>query len=229
MRGISSFWMLHAGTWPQANFPKHWNFDWSYARLLKVVYSLSAPSLFWLLGCAGLVGFVSFRHWHCNVYIDYFLSLCEGGIPCFEMAVVNADKPPLSYGEVKRRVKQFQDRGVSNVHPNFQGAVILFADTGLLKRVFYLLMISSEPWSHHSFIFTLFTEDSRGMRFTCALEIPSSAGKTIVVTNQPFFYKKAEILPASSFVVGVDTAIRLINVRSPWQHFLTPPLEQWSF
>ncbi|OAE31286.1 hypothetical protein AXG93_1962s1430 [Marchantia polymorpha subsp. ruderalis] len=38
-------------------------------------------------------------------------------------------------------------------------------------------------------------------------------GKTLVLTNQPYFYKKAELLPDSTFVVGVDTAIRLINPK----------------
>ncbi|KAI5076449.1 hypothetical protein GOP47_0008514 [Adiantum capillus-veneris] len=39
------------------------------------------------------------------------------------------------------------------------------------------------------------------------------AGKTIVFTNQPFFFKKAELLPNSTFVVGADTAVRLINPK----------------
>lgn len=47
-----------------------------------------------------------------------------------------------------------------------------------------------------------------------ALTLHSSTGKTIIVTNEPFFYKKADILPDTTFVVGVDTAIRLINVSS---------------
>ncbi|EFJ16368.1 hypothetical protein SELMODRAFT_421854 [Selaginella moellendorffii] len=38
-------------------------------------------------------------------------------------------------------------------------------------------------------------------------------GKTMIVTNQPFFYKKAEILPDSTFLVGVDTAMRLVNEK----------------
>eukprot|EP00252_Welwitschia_mirabilis_P024151 TRINITY_DN7052_c0_g1_i1.p1 TRINITY_DN7052_c0_g1~~TRINITY_DN7052_c0_g1_i1.p1 ORF type:complete len:389 (-),score=72.56 TRINITY_DN7052_c0_g1_i1:501-1667(-) len=38
-------------------------------------------------------------------------------------------------------------------------------------------------------------------------------GKTVIVTNQPYFYKKAEILPNSSFILGVDTAIRLIDPK----------------
>jgi len=39
-------------------------------------------------------------------------------------------------------------------------------------------------------------------------------GKTLVVTNQPYFYKKAELFPDSTFVVGVDTAIRLLDVSN---------------
>ncbi|KAL1205450.1 hypothetical protein V5N11_019668 [Cardamine amara subsp. amara] len=38
-------------------------------------------------------------------------------------------------------------------------------------------------------------------------------GKTIIVSNQPFFYKKAELFPGSSFVIGADTAARLINPK----------------
>ncbi|GAA0150640.1 transferase [Lithospermum erythrorhizon] len=38
-------------------------------------------------------------------------------------------------------------------------------------------------------------------------------GKTIIISNQPFFYKKAELFPGSAFVIGVDTAVRLINPK----------------
>lgn len=37
-------------------------------------------------------------------------------------------------------------------------------------------------------------------------------GKTVIISNQPFFYKKAELFPGSAFVIGADTAARLINV-----------------
>lgn len=37
------------------------------------------------------------------------------------------------------------------------------------------------------------------------------AGKTVIISNQPFFYKKAELFPGSAFVIGADTAVRLIN------------------
>ncbi|KAL2632505.1 hypothetical protein R1flu_003984 [Riccia fluitans] len=78
--------------------------------------------------------------------LEVACSMCEGSIPCFEISAVNADKPPLALGEIKKRVKQFQD-----------------------------------------------------------------IGKILILTNQPYFYKKAELLPDSTFVVGVDTAVRLIN------------------
>lgn len=42
---------------------------------------------------------------------------------------------------------------------------------------------------------------------------PKSAGKTVIISNQPYFYKKAELFPGSAFVIGADTAARLINVR----------------
>lgn len=37
-------------------------------------------------------------------------------------------------------------------------------------------------------------------------------GKTIIISNQPYFYKKAELFPGSAFVVGADTVVRLIDV-----------------
>ncbi|KAE9589411.1 putative rossmann-like alpha/beta/alpha sandwich protein [Lupinus albus] len=39
------------------------------------------------------------------------------------------------------------------------------------------------------------------------------AGKTVIISNQPYFYKKAELFPGSAFVIGVDTAVRLINPK----------------
>ncbi|KAL2561551.1 hypothetical protein AAZV13_20G088200 [Glycine max] len=36
-------------------------------------------------------------------------------------------------------------------------------------------------------------------------------GKTVIISNQPYFYKKAELFPGSAFVIGADTAVRLIN------------------
>ena len=47
--------------------------------------------------------------------------------------------------------------------------------------------------------------------------ISSMAGKTVIISNQPYFYKKAELFPGSAFVIGADTAVRLINV---WNYFL---------
>ncbi|TYG80400.1 hypothetical protein ES288_D02G213500v1 [Gossypium darwinii] len=38
-------------------------------------------------------------------------------------------------------------------------------------------------------------------------------GKTIIISNQPYFYKKAELFPGSAFVIGADTAVRLINPK----------------
>ncbi|KAK4779871.1 hypothetical protein SAY87_015977 [Trapa incisa] len=37
-------------------------------------------------------------------------------------------------------------------------------------------------------------------------------GKTVIVSNHPYFYKKAELFPGSAFVIGADTVARLINV-----------------
>lgn len=38
------------------------------------------------------------------------------------------------------------------------------------------------------------------------------AGKTVIISNQPYFYKKAEMFPGSAFVIGADTAVRLVDV-----------------
>ncbi|CAL9050979.1 unnamed protein product [Musa banksii] len=75
-------------------------------------------------------------------------SICENGFPCFEISVINPDKPPLSLAEIKSRVEQFR-----------------------------------------------------------------KTGKTVIISNQPYFYKKAEIFPGSAFVIGADTAVRLINPK----------------
>ncbi|KAK7343426.1 hypothetical protein VNO77_12161 [Canavalia gladiata] len=40
-----------------------------------------------------------------------------------------------------------------------------------------------------------------------------NVGKTIIISNQPYFYKKAELFPGSAFVIGADTAVRLINPK----------------
>ncbi|XP_056696542.1 uncharacterized protein [Spinacia oleracea] len=75
-------------------------------------------------------------------------SLLGNGYPCFELSVVNADKPPLTKSQIKERVKQFE-----------------------------------------------------------------MADKTVIISNQPYFYKKAELFPGSAFVVGADTVVRLINPK----------------
>ncbi|XP_019102121.1 PREDICTED: uncharacterized protein LOC104789884 isoform X3 [Camelina sativa] len=40
-----------------------------------------------------------------------------------------------------------------------------------------------------------------------------AVGKTVIVSNQPYFYRKAELFPGSSFVIGADTAARLVNPK----------------
>ncbi|XP_073300583.1 uncharacterized protein [Primulina huaijiensis] len=39
------------------------------------------------------------------------------------------------------------------------------------------------------------------------------AEKTVIISNQPYFCKKAELSPGSAFVNGADTAARLINPK----------------
>ncbi|KAI4302738.1 hypothetical protein MLD38_038450 [Melastoma candidum] len=80
--------------------------------------------------------------------LEVATSICGNGSPCFELSAINADKPPLTVQEIKKRVKQFE-----------------------------------------------------------------KYGKTVIISNQPFFYKKAELFPGSAFVIGVDTAVRLINPK----------------
>ncbi|WJZ80404.1 hypothetical protein VitviT2T_000327 [Vitis vinifera] len=38
-------------------------------------------------------------------------------------------------------------------------------------------------------------------------------GKTVIISTQPYFYKKAELFPGSAFVIGADTVVRLINPK----------------
>ncbi|XP_004497049.1 uncharacterized protein [Cicer arietinum] len=40
-----------------------------------------------------------------------------------------------------------------------------------------------------------------------------NVGQTVIISNQPYFYKKAELFPGSAFVIGADTAVRLINPK----------------
>ncbi|EPS69644.1 hypothetical protein M569_05118, partial [Genlisea aurea] len=80
--------------------------------------------------------------------LEVAASILGEGYPCFELSVVNADKPPLTVSQIKDRVSQFE-----------------------------------------------------------------KAGKTLIISNQPFFYEKAELFPGSAFVIGADTAVRLINPR----------------
>eukprot|EP00899_Mesostigma_viride_P007698 jgi/Mesvir1/1692/Mv21152-RA.1 len=67
---------------------------------------------------------------------------------CFELSVINADKPPLAREVVLQRVAQFQELGLP-----------------------------------------------------------------ILLTREPLFLGKARLLPDSTFVVGYDTAVRLVNPK----------------
>ncbi|KAL1539474.1 hypothetical protein AAHA92_28088 [Salvia divinorum] len=80
--------------------------------------------------------------------LEVAMNILSEGYPCFELSAVNADKPPLTVSEIKRRVMQFE-----------------------------------------------------------------KVGKTVIISNQPYFYKKAELFPGSAFVIGADTAARLINPK----------------
>jgi hypothetical protein len=45
-------------------------------------------------------------------------------------------------------------------------------------------------------------------------DLISTLGKNVIISNQPYFYKKAELFPGSAFIIGADTAARLVNVRN---------------
>ncbi|KAL9262908.1 hypothetical protein AKJ16_DCAP04858 [Drosera capensis] len=45
------------------------------------------------------------------------------------------------------------------------------------------------------------------------LKLLEVASKTVIISNQPFFHKKAELFPGSAFVIGADTASRLVNPK----------------
>ncbi|PAN29057.1 hypothetical protein PAHAL_5G197600 [Panicum hallii] len=75
-------------------------------------------------------------------------SMCDDGLPFFEISAINADKPPLAIAEIKKRIEQFR-----------------------------------------------------------------KAGKNVIISNQPYFYKKAELFPGSAFIIGADTAARLVNPK----------------
>ncbi|GAQ79003.1 hypothetical protein KFL_000220340 [Klebsormidium nitens] len=76
--------------------------------------------------------------------MDAACKLVRNPAPCFELSATNPDKPALPVDEIRRRAKQFEDRG-----------------------------------------------------------------SMLVVTDASLFTRKAQLLPDSTFVVGVDTAKRL--------------------
>lgn len=123
-------------------------------------------------------------------------SVCGGGYPCFEISAVNADKPSLPVAEIKRRVEQFRARGRHDLH---------------LQTIHVFKIFFPNKWKGQSifpnqvYVYLLVTF------FDIGLSI-GLAGKTVIVSNQPYFYKKAQLFPGSSFVIGADTAARLVNV-----------------
>lgn len=47
----------------------------------------------------------------CGTWFFFFNSLREGGLPCYEMSAINADKPPMVLKDVLDRLKQFRTLG----------------------------------------------------------------------------------------------------------------------
>jgi len=60
--------------------------------------------------------------------------MCDDGIPFFEISAINADKPPLSISEIKRRVEQFRKAGVDAFHFAILLACCLDCHSNLCKR-----------------------------------------------------------------------------------------------
>lgn len=50
------------------------------------------------------------------VHENAYCSLCDDGLPFFEISAINADKPPLSIDEIKKRVEQFRKAGMAQQH-----------------------------------------------------------------------------------------------------------------
>ncbi|GLJ45323.1 hypothetical protein SUGI_0954060 [Cryptomeria japonica] len=71
-------------------------------------------------------------------------SIYENAFSCYEISAINADKPPLTFKQIKDRVKQFE-----------------------------------------------------------------AIGKT----NHPYFYKKEELLPDSTFIIGADTVAQVVDPK----------------
>ena len=63
-----------------------------------------------------------------------YCSMCDDGIPFFEISAINADKPPLSISEIKRRVEQFRKAGVDAFHFAILLACCLDCHSNLCKR-----------------------------------------------------------------------------------------------
>lgn len=148
-------------------------------------------------------------------------SVCGGGYPCFELSAVNADKPPLSVAQIKDRVKQFEEAGRWNLY--FQ--LTIYSCLQSCAPPFWHLCVTTIVWfqqgHEQSFLWSRFELQCFSNASSCSntraifwywLSIIGLAGKTVIISNQPYFYKKAELFPGSSFVIGADTAARLVNV-----------------
>eukprot|EP00897_Mesotaenium_endlicherianum_P009646 jgi/Mesen1/870/ME000114S10946 len=148
-----------------------------------------------------------------NPVHDGHLSLMEaacqatpGGVPCFEISAVNADKPPLAVDDILRRVSQFSSEGrlVVVTRESF-----FYEKAKLLQDSTFVVGVDTAP-------------EIAGIRLgvlSCRiLHVFMKASfvtsrRLVVVTRESFFYEKAKLLQDSTFVVGVDTAVRLVNPK----------------
>lgn len=62
-------------------------------------------------------------------------SLREGGLPCYEMSAINADKPPLGLADIKERLTQFRNGTAMtfDMHMMLQYFCLVFRLTNLNK------------------------------------------------------------------------------------------------
>jgi len=107
----------------------------------------------------------------------------------FELSATNADKPPLARAEVLRRVTQFAPAATAD------------APTAA----------SPSPFSPAA-------PSGAAPTTQPALPLAASAPVTcgtceIVVTNAPRFVDKGRLFPGAAFVLGYDTAVRLIDPK----------------
>jgi hypothetical protein len=107
------------------------------------------------------------------------------------MSVVNADKPPLEVNDLEERVQQFFSGGSGST------------------------TTTTTTTSTTTITATTATTDSSSSSSSSS----GDSSTRVVVTNQPLYFSpsdgggKAKLFPNCTFVVGVDTAVRVLNPK----------------